>query len=590
MVWKKVSNSDAGDSTHFGGDDVDKISLTFNAETQTDPINIKDENLLIVDPADTSKKARFDAVGISTSTTRVITLPNSDITIGVASSTSVAGLMSTAQFDKLDAIEASADVTDATNVNAAGALMLTDTTTAGLGIVINEDAMGSNSATKVPTQSSVVAYVASQITAEDLDTAGDSGTGAIDLNSQSLTVSGGSGITTSASSQAITIAGDDATTSAKGVVELATTAELNTGTDTTRAVTVAGIEASARSVKLDAIEASADVTDTANVNSAAATTVGTITSGTWQGTTVAVNQGGTGVTTSTGTGSTVLSASPTFTGTAVFNDLTVNGTTSTINSTTLTVDDKNIELASTASPSDSTANGGGITIKGTSTDKTIAWASATGDFDISENIDIASAKDFKVAGTSVLNATTLGAGVLASSLTSVGTLASPTLTTPDIGTPSAGLLTTCTGLPLTTGVTGVLASANLDADTQHLSVVQTVTGKKTFGGAGAVGKLAVAGTTSGSTIIDATAAAGSGTVILPTTGTLATLAGSEILTGKTLTNPSLGASYLDITRMTAPSDPSANDGRLYVKTIDSNNDGLFMKIKKANGFVEVQIV
>ncbi len=41
MVWKKVTNSDAGDSTHFGGDDVDKISLTFNAETQTDPINIK---------------------------------------------------------------------------------------------------------------------------------------------------------------------------------------------------------------------------------------------------------------------------------------------------------------------------------------------------------------------------------------------------------------------------------------------------------------------------------------------------------------------------------------------------------------------
>jgi hypothetical protein len=272
MVWKKVSNSDAGDSTHFGGDDVDKISKTFNAETQTDPINIKDENLLIVDPTDTSKKVRFDAVGITTSTTRVLTIPDADVTLAstVAATTSVAGLMSSADKTKLDAIEASADVTDATNVNAAGALMLSDTSTAGLGIVIDEDAMGSNSATKVPTQQSVVAYVASQITAEDLDTAGDSGTGAIDLNSQSLTVSGGSGITTSASSQAITIAGDDASATAKGVVELATTAELNTGTDTTRAVTVAGIEASARSVKLDAIEALADVTDATNVNAAGA--------------------------------------------------------------------------------------------------------------------------------------------------------------------------------------------------------------------------------------------------------------------------------------------------------------------------------
>lgn len=57
-------------------------------------------------------------------------------------------------------------------------------------------------------------------------------------------------------------------------------------------------------------------------------------------------------------------------------DLTVNGTTTTINSTTLTVDDKNIELASTASPTDAAADGGGITLKGT-TDKTILWVDAT---------------------------------------------------------------------------------------------------------------------------------------------------------------------------------------------------------------------
>ena len=57
-------------------------------------------------------------------------------------------------------------------------------------------------------------------------------------------------------------------------------------------------------------------------------------------------------------------------------NLTVNGTTTTVNSTTLTVDDKNIELAATGSPSDTTADGGGITLKGL-TDKKIFWDNAT---------------------------------------------------------------------------------------------------------------------------------------------------------------------------------------------------------------------
>ena len=73
----------------------------------------------------------------------------------------------TADHSKLDAIEAAADVTDATNVNAAGALMLSDTTTAGLGIVVDEDDMSSDLATKVPTQQSVKAYVDAQILTED---------------------------------------------------------------------------------------------------------------------------------------------------------------------------------------------------------------------------------------------------------------------------------------------------------------------------------------------------------------------------------------------------------------------------------------
>jgi len=64
-------------------------------------------------------------------------------------------------------------------------------------------------------------------------------------------------------------------------------------------------------------------------------------------------------------------------GVTIAGNLTVDGTTTTINSVTLTVDDKNIELGSVASPTDSTAAGGGITLKG-ATDKVIDWNATTG--------------------------------------------------------------------------------------------------------------------------------------------------------------------------------------------------------------------
>jgi len=64
-----------------------------------------------------------------------------------------------AEQTKLSNIETAADVTDATNVDAAGAVMNSDTTTAAMSFVVDEDTMSSNSATKVPTQQSVKAYV-----------------------------------------------------------------------------------------------------------------------------------------------------------------------------------------------------------------------------------------------------------------------------------------------------------------------------------------------------------------------------------------------------------------------------------------------
>lgn len=103
-------------------------------------------------------------------------------------------------------------------------------------------------------------------------------------------------------------------------------------------------------------------------------------------------------------------------------NLTVNGTTTTVNSTTVTVDDKNIELGSVASPDDTTADGGGITLRGSS-DKTFNWVNATDAWTSSEHMDLASGKSYFVNGTNVLSNSALGSGVVSSSLTSVGTIA-----------------------------------------------------------------------------------------------------------------------------------------------------------------------
>jgi hypothetical protein len=108
-------------------------------------------------------------------------------------------------------------------------------------------------------------------------------------------------------------------------------------------------------------------------------------------------------------------------------NLTVNGTTTNLNSTNLVVEDKNIILADVETPTDTTANGGGITLKG-ATDKTLNWVDATDAWTSSEDFNLLTGKVYEIAGTSVLSGSTLGSGVTASSLTSVGTITSGTWT------------------------------------------------------------------------------------------------------------------------------------------------------------------
>ena len=232
-------------------------------------------------------------------------------------------------------------------------------------------------------------------------------------------------------------------------------------------------------------------------------------------------------------------ASPTFTGTVTIPDLIVNGTTTTINSTTLTVDDKNIEMGSVATPSNSTANGGGITLKG-ATDKTIIWDSVNSNWTSSEHLNVASGKSIKINNVELKDV--------------VETLTNKTLTG-------------CTGLPLSTGVSGTLPLGNggtgfttyATGDVIYASATNTLA-KLTAGTNGHVLTLA-----SG---VPTWASGGSATTVHTFANTTTT--------GYTGTASSFGTVGL-------------GDRDIYIKKIDANNEGVFTKIWKNGSAVEVQI-
>ena len=136
-------------------------------------------------------------------------------------------------------------------------------------------------------------------------------------------------------------------------------------------------------------------------------------------------------------------------------DLTVNGTTTNLNSTNLVVEDKNIVLGDTATPTDITADGGGITLKG-STDKTFNWVDATDSWTSSEHINLASGKSLYLNGTLLKDATE--------------TFTNKTLTSPNINE-AVALSATSTELNILDGAT--LSTTELNYVDGVTSAIQT---------------------------------------------------------------------------------------------------------------------
>ena len=197
-TFRTTFNSTAGDV----GDIADLLSATGTIASSTDIVEaVTAMNTEIAAlKAGTSvfeTKIVFEgATDDASETTLVVTDPTADRTITLPNLTGTVSLLT-----------ATETLTNKTLTSPTLTSAVLNTAVSGSAI-LDEDNMASDSNTQLATQQSIKAFVEAQVTAEDLDITTDSGTIAIDLDSETLTIAGGTGIDTTGSSNTITVAID----------------------------------------------------------------------------------------------------------------------------------------------------------------------------------------------------------------------------------------------------------------------------------------------------------------------------------------------------------------------------------------------
>ena len=212
MTAQESKLSNAYESTITSALTADASGITISVDTApTDSTNTAITGsvvmYLVLDPDSDSSREYVKVTNISGTT---LTVQRNIDTGGGGLRTHAAGakIRQVAQAQHFDDIHDRIDKV----INEDGSSLNTTT-----GVVKDEDDMASDSATHLATQQSIKAYVDSQVTAQDLDFQGDSGGAlSIDLDSETLTIAGGTGIDTTGSGNQVSVDIDSTVTTNSG--------------------------------------------------------------------------------------------------------------------------------------------------------------------------------------------------------------------------------------------------------------------------------------------------------------------------------------------------------------------------------------
>ena len=285
-----------------------------------------------------------------------------------------------------------------------------DVTGTGTLATVNSNVGSFGSQTLIPVVTVNAKGLVTSVTTAAVGTAltvtGDSGSENIDLLTESLTISGGTNLTSSAASNSVTVNLDPnislTSVVASGIITATSGFVGNITGNLTGDINSSGVS-TVTSLNATSINASGIVTAAQFVTGASGSAIGINTNTISGPATITIDPAGVGDNTGA---------------VRIKGDLFVDGTQFIVNSTTIELADFIVGIASTAT-TDILADGAGIKI---GPDNTLTYDHTNTALKSSENFNVASGKTYKIDGTDVLSSTTLGSGVINSSLTSVGTL------------------------------------------------------------------------------------------------------------------------------------------------------------------------